>query len=307
MERLVRLSRLWSWLPSFRAVAETEHLPSAAEQLGVSPPALSRAIALLERDLGQPLFERTGRRLRLNDTGQAFLDATRDGMRRIHSAVDGIERGKTKSNLRISSGGVATTAFVVPALQKLRHAHPKVVPIVATLPPPEVPAALLRGELDLSVAAYPIRHPRLTAIQLGQVPCGVYCAAEHPLASEAQSTDPVDPARLAAYPFVAPPPDPNGVPPDGWPPTLERTIALHVDQLRIGAQVCAQGELLAVLPAALAEGAPPHGQSLLRLPIDVVPPAEVHATFRSTLGEPGLVEDLLDRIRAEIKCDTAGA
>ncbi len=59
MERLRRVASFWNWLPAFRAVAETEHLPTAAEALFVSPSALSRAIRLLEKDVGQPLFRRT--------------------------------------------------------------------------------------------------------------------------------------------------------------------------------------------------------------------------------------------------------
>ena len=45
-----RVSRIWNWLPVFRAVAETEHLPTASELLYVTPSALSRTIRLLEKD-----------------------------------------------------------------------------------------------------------------------------------------------------------------------------------------------------------------------------------------------------------------
>ena len=37
MERVVRLDSFWSWLPAFRVVAETAHLPTAARTLGVGP------------------------------------------------------------------------------------------------------------------------------------------------------------------------------------------------------------------------------------------------------------------------------
>ena len=71
MERLRRVARLWSWLPAFRAVGETQHLPTASEHLLVTAPALSRAVRLLEKDVGRELFRRTGRRIELNDNGEA--------------------------------------------------------------------------------------------------------------------------------------------------------------------------------------------------------------------------------------------
>ncbi|MHC4078781.1 MAG: helix-turn-helix domain-containing protein, partial [Planctomycetota bacterium] len=69
MDRLRRLAQLWNWLPAFRAVGETQHLPTASRALSVTAPALSRAVRLLERDVGQPLFRRIGRRIELNEAG----------------------------------------------------------------------------------------------------------------------------------------------------------------------------------------------------------------------------------------------
>ena len=43
------VERIWNWLPAFRAVAETEHLPTASDLLHVTPSALSRTIRLLEQ------------------------------------------------------------------------------------------------------------------------------------------------------------------------------------------------------------------------------------------------------------------
>lgn len=83
MDRAARLAELWSWLPAFRTVAETQHLPTAAAVLHVSPSALSRSVGLLEAALGQPLFRRVGRRLQLDRAGELLLAATRDAMRRL--------------------------------------------------------------------------------------------------------------------------------------------------------------------------------------------------------------------------------
>jgi DNA-binding transcriptional LysR family regulator len=65
MERVRRLRELWGWLPSFRAAAETEHLPTASELLHVSASSISRTVRLLEQQLGVDLFERGGRSMTL--------------------------------------------------------------------------------------------------------------------------------------------------------------------------------------------------------------------------------------------------
>ncbi len=57
----------------FKKVAETEHLTKAAQQLHMAQPALSRAIAKLEEDLGIELFDRTNRQMTLNQYGAIVL------------------------------------------------------------------------------------------------------------------------------------------------------------------------------------------------------------------------------------------
>lgn len=61
----------------FNAIVETENLTQAAEQLMISPPALSNALKRLERNLGVELFDRVGRNLVLNKFGQAYLPYAR--------------------------------------------------------------------------------------------------------------------------------------------------------------------------------------------------------------------------------------
>jgi len=82
-------------LSYFLAVARAEHVTRAAETLGITQPALSRAIARLEAEVGVPLFERSGRSLRLNRHGRtlqasaqrAFAELER-GRREIAEQLD---------------------------------------------------------------------------------------------------------------------------------------------------------------------------------------------------------------------------
>src|SRR5881396_1386951 len=61
----------------FVAVAEEEGFAAAARRLGLSPPAVTRAIAACERELGVPLLSRTTRVVRLTDAGARFLGDAR--------------------------------------------------------------------------------------------------------------------------------------------------------------------------------------------------------------------------------------
>jgi len=79
---------VWRWLPAFQAVASTQHLPTAAERMLVTVSALSRTIKHLEEQLGEPVFERVGRRLSLNERGRTLLEATEVAMRAVESGLE---------------------------------------------------------------------------------------------------------------------------------------------------------------------------------------------------------------------------
>ena len=63
-------------LQYFYQAAKTQHFNHAADNLSISQPSLSRAIASLENELGVILFERMGRNVSLTKAGQIFLEQT---------------------------------------------------------------------------------------------------------------------------------------------------------------------------------------------------------------------------------------
>lgn len=126
-----RVAQLWNWLPTFRAAGETELLSQAGEDLGVSTSAVSRAVRLLEQDLGVPLFERFGRSVRLNEAGQEFLNATRNAMRVMDEAIAQAKGNRTRGTVRIAAGEPHVSLFLIPALPLVQRTHPGVLPHVA--------------------------------------------------------------------------------------------------------------------------------------------------------------------------------
>jgi LysR family transcriptional activator of glutamate synthase operon len=106
----------------FQTVAEVGTLREAAERLAVSQSAVSRAVTLLESEIGVELFTRRGRANELNRFGKAFLQATRAAQHGIDTAVASVRQ------LAGADGGTVALGFLhslgavtVPALIRQHH------------------------------------------------------------------------------------------------------------------------------------------------------------------------------------------
>nr|MBA3454712.1 LysR family transcriptional regulator [Deltaproteobacteria bacterium] len=115
MQFVQRIRNVWPWLPAFRAVAETEHLPTAAHELGIVPSALSRTVKLLEDELGISLFDRTGKALVLNEAGRTLLAAVRTAMRLLDEAVAAATSDQPRGTVTAMACGDLADAILVPA------------------------------------------------------------------------------------------------------------------------------------------------------------------------------------------------
>ncbi len=295
MERLRRVARLWSWLPAFRAVAESQHLPTASAQLFVSASALSRTIRLLENDLGRRLFLRNGRRIELNEAGQGFLVAVRNAMRMVHEGLLAIEGTELSGPVYISSVGLITTSYVLPGLRRLRAEHPDLVPHVIDHGPRDVGGMLLRGEIDVAFVTQPLMHAQISKLHLGSVASGIYCGAGHPLYGK--SALPRD--EVLEHAFVALSPDERGLTLESWPTTLDRQIGMIVGQMATGLEVCMTGELLAVLPDIVGSSSV-YREQLHRLPIELVPPTDLFALHRNAITAGGRAEAVTQAVQQEV-------
>ncbi len=85
----------------FVALAETENLTQTASDLHISPSSLSLTIAKLEKELGTTLFDRTGRKLQLNDTGRELFQRLRNLLAELDLALS---KAMQKNTLSIVMG-----------------------------------------------------------------------------------------------------------------------------------------------------------------------------------------------------------
>lgn len=75
----------------FCLTAELEHVSKAAEKLGVSQPFLTKVIGQLENELGTPLFDNVGRRIKLNRYGEVFYERAKKILADIEGLMDEID------------------------------------------------------------------------------------------------------------------------------------------------------------------------------------------------------------------------
>lgn len=153
-----RVRDVWAWLPAFRAVAETEHLPTAAKRLHLTPAALSRSVRLLEDTLGRPLFHRVGRGIKLSTAGRQLAGAVRGAMRLVDDGIEEVLDERLRGPLLICAPP-ALHPVVLEAARGLEAVHPEITLTLNTRAAPE--ADLWAGRVDVALSYTAPRDPEL--------------------------------------------------------------------------------------------------------------------------------------------------
>lgn len=109
------------------AVARLNSFRKAASELGVSPSALSQAVAGLEEQMGMRLFHRTTRSVALTEAGQSFLDRVRPALQQLELAMDSANsyRDKPAGTLRINLSEGAARLLLVPVVGEFLRRCPE--------------------------------------------------------------------------------------------------------------------------------------------------------------------------------------
>ncbi len=139
----------------FVALAETEHVTEAAAELGVSQPALSRALARFEAHVGTPLFDRVNRRLRLNPYGQIMLEHARRSIAEMQSAVERIDalRNPDTGRVRLAFLHSLASWYVPEQLRRFRESAPGIAFDLFQGPAHEITQRVLGGQSDIAITS----------------------------------------------------------------------------------------------------------------------------------------------------------
>ena len=114
-------------LRAFEAAARLLSFKNAAQELHVTPSAISQQIRLLEDHLGVPLFHRRVRALTLTPEGAAMLPQVREGLETLAEAMALVRKpSDVLSPLVVSAPPSFATRWLVPRLQRFAAAHPDI-------------------------------------------------------------------------------------------------------------------------------------------------------------------------------------
>ena len=184
------------------AVSEAGSITRASERLHLAQPSLSTQIRKLERELGIPLFERLGRRVRLTAAGEAFVAHAERALREVDEARRGVEAVRGLRRGRVSFGVLPSAgARLVPGvLARFVREHPgvEVRPREQNLSG-AFEQLVHAGTLDLAVIRMPHSRDGLEATPLVREPMMALLPPEHELAVAA---GPMPLCALADEPFV---------------------------------------------------------------------------------------------------------
>jgi LysR family transcriptional regulator, low CO2-responsive transcriptional regulator len=167
----------------FAAAARHQSFGKAAEELHLTPPAVSMQIRDLEEQVGLPLFDRSGRQVALTVTGEYLLVYVRKVLATLKDAEDAIARFRGLESGRVSIGMVSTAKYFVPRLlAQFRQEHPAIEVKLAVGGNREQLVALLRAnEVDLAIMGRPPRELATRAEPFAVHPHSVVATPDHPL------------------------------------------------------------------------------------------------------------------------------
>ncbi len=280
MQFIRRVRAVWSWLPAFRAVAETEHLPTAAFELGVVPSSLSRTIRLVEDELGVLLFNRTGNAMVLNDAGRALLGAVREAMRIVDESLLASLSDELRGNVSAVACADLVHALVLPACAALANQHHTLCVQSLVAPDESVTSLLLRGDADVALMLQPPDHPELRISELATWTRSAYATA-----------------AAESSPRCVVVGSPSFHHDDGWPAGIERTVAAWACDESAALDLAARTTLVCVAFDPIAR-ASRHGGRLLRLATPVIAPRTVFLVHRRAVGTHRRTDALVAALRS---------
>lgn len=185
-------------LRHFVRVTELANFTRAAEQVGLSQPAISRSIARLEEELGQPLLERQARKVTLTDTGRLLFDRARSILAMLDDVKTEIGDDGQSGKLRVAAIPTVAPYFLPKRLRRFHQVYPRAHLIVVEETTEHLLKRLADGEVDVVIAALPIRAKYLKVEPLFEEELLLVTSRTHPLARKKAVTA----ADVAEQPFV---------------------------------------------------------------------------------------------------------
>ncbi|MFZ1136642.1 MAG: LysR family transcriptional regulator [Candidatus Korobacteraceae bacterium] len=149
----------------FQAVAQSRSFTRAANLVHLTQPGISKHIRQMEEYFGVPLFDRSGRKVTLTESGQVLFDATQEIMATIDAAERRIDdlKGLRGGKLRLGTSFPIGVYLLPAVLARFRKRYPAVEVTLDIALSDTIGPKLVANEIDLGLVTYEPRDARLVS------------------------------------------------------------------------------------------------------------------------------------------------
>lgn len=228
----------------FHVFADTGSLVRASEVLHISQPALSKALKLLESEIGIKLVETDGRGLKLSEAGKKFRSETSALLDNWLRIPEKIKSSENWTPTRIGSFEVFTTYFLGYMSDSINLENLEVY----ELGPGKLEEAIANGSVDIGITYVPVPKVGVEFLEVSKISMGVFG-----IPKKFSNVD------FPHLPFVIPLLPSEGTPSkviglDGWPDhRFERKIKYRVTMMGSALELCRKGLSVAYLPRFIVD------------------------------------------------------
>ncbi len=189
----------------FTAVVEAGSFSRAATTLFISQPAVSKAVAELESQIGAALLDRSRRRITLTEAGTTLYRYAQQIFVTERSAEVELARLRGVAEGRLAIGASTTLGvYLLPGLlASFRRRYPGIRLFLDIGTTREITLRLLQTPLDIAFAEGPVSDDRLLVTTWLTDRLRVIASSQHPLAQRVTDEVPILPSRVLEFPFIA--------------------------------------------------------------------------------------------------------
>jgi len=167
-------------LEVFLATARHENLSRAARSLSMSQSAASGALRELEAQFSIKLFDRIGKRLKINDLGRQLQTRAEALLEQAEALEQSLDQGDDPGHLRVGATLTIGNYLAVNMIARFREAFPGADVGLTVANTRSIAEQVARYELDVGLIEGELRHPDLDIIQWREDELVVFAAPGHP-------------------------------------------------------------------------------------------------------------------------------
>lgn len=176
-------------LEVFLAVAHFDNITRAADSLSMSQSAASGALRDLETQFDIQLFDRVGKRLKINELGRLLRPRAEALLERARSLEQDMTRHQAVGQLKIGATMTIGNYLAVGLIARYLEEQPRAKLDLQVANTSAIAARLVNFDLDIGLVEGEVQHPDLEVIPWLTDQLEVFCAPDHPLTQKSQLSD----------------------------------------------------------------------------------------------------------------------